>query len=84
MKDWFATKLQTNAVLCIFVLTLLQAYILWELNGQLAPILISGCPNPLVIATIFGPTGAIIWIAKAFTSRSTNFPEEPKKKSEDQ
>lgn len=84
MKNFFATKLQTNAVLCILILTGLQCYILWELNGQLGPILTSGCPNPLVILTIFGPTGAIIWIAKAFTSRSTNFPEEPNKKPEEQ
>jgi len=72
VKDYFATKIETNAIIVTLVLVGLQVFILWQLNGQLANILTNGCPNPLVIGTVFGPTIALIVTLKAFATHTIN------------
>ena len=76
MKDYFRTKIETNAIIVSLVLVGLQVFILWELNGKLAAILTSACPNPLVIGTVFAPTIALVVTLKSFASAIGNHKED--------
>ena len=75
MRNLFETGVQTNAFLVSMMLMALQIYILWELNGHLVSILTTGCLNPLIVATIFAPTMALVYTLKTFAGRSGNYKE---------
>ncbi len=68
MKDYFATKIETNAIIVTLVLVGLQVFILWQLNGKLSTILTASCPNPLIIGTVFAPTIGLVVTLKAFAN----------------
>ena len=70
MSKWFATKVQTNWLISSVLMTGLQIYVLWELNGALTQILLASCINPLVIATVFAPGLALVWCMKQFAKHT--------------
>ena len=55
MSDWF-TKIHTNAMILSILLTALQIYILWEMNGALKPLLLNAQENLDALILVFGPT----------------------------
>ena len=66
MKHWFASKIETNAIIVSLTLVGIQSYVLYELNGHLYDLLTKA--DPCTVATVFAPTIALVWIAKTFAS----------------
>ena len=69
MREYFRTKIETNAIIISGVLVPLQVFILWKINGQLSTILTGTCTDPLVIGTVFGPTIALVFTLRSFASK---------------
>lgn len=73
VKDFFATKLQTNAVISMACMLGLQIYILVQMNGHFAELIMTG--DPCSVATVLAPALAIVWIGKTFAAGKDNFDE---------
>ena len=73
MKHFFATKVQTNAIIISLTLVAIQGYILAELNGHLYDLLTGS--DPTTVGLVFAPTVALVWIGRTFAERNGNFPE---------
>ena len=58
--------IQPNALILSAILTILQVFILWQLNGKLPELILSHDFPTLGI--IFGPTIAIGWTLKKFST----------------
>ena len=63
------TRIHTNALICVFVLALLQAAILYIVNGDISAMVAEKDLGALAI--VFSPTAGIVWALKAFSAKDT-------------
>ena len=72
-----------NALVLAGLLTILQIFIIWRVNGAIDEIILGGGANLDVLAIIFLPTAGIIWTMKYF-ARKEEEPGPPASKVEEE
>ena len=71
------TTIDTNSAGLSVLLALLQAYILYEMNGSLRDMILKGHENLISWAMIFSPTLGLVAVLKKFAGSSPSNPQEP-------
>ena len=64
------SQLHPNMLLLAILLTGVQIFILWRMNGHIAQLFLNGHENLVSIAAIFSPTATISMVFKHFGMRA--------------